>query len=170
MSAIGKARSLSDYRQKGFTLIELLVVMAILVMIALAVPSLYSRTHQAMLLKTTTASLAQSLRALQRQAMTQGRVHQWAIADGANAYRINHQPAIPLDSTALHLRFEPLSAKEMISSRPLCQDSCRMSDEQAVIRFFPDGSATGGRLSVASGQRSRGITIDWLTGRVHVDE
>ena len=38
-----------------------------------------------------------------------------------------------------------------------------------AIRFFPDGTSTGGRITVtASGRQSTYIDVDWLTGRVNV--
>lgn len=36
------------------------------------------------------------------------------------------------------------------------------------IRFHADGSSSGGRVALASGQRTATVTVDWLTGRVHV--
>lgn len=36
------------------------------------------------------------------------------------------------------------------------------------IRFHADGSSSGGRVVLASGRREATITVDWLTGRVHV--
>ncbi len=36
------------------------------------------------------------------------------------------------------------------------------------IRFFPDGTSTGGRVSLAEGERSYHVVVDWLTGRVDV--
>ena len=37
------------------------------------------------------------------------------------------------------------------------------------IRFFPDGSSTGGRITVAGEARSYVVTVDWLTGAVEVE-
>lgn len=34
------------------------------------------------------------------------------------------------------------------------------------IRFFPDGSSTGGRVTLSQGQREQRIDINWLTGNV----
>ena len=36
------------------------------------------------------------------------------------------------------------------------------------IRFNPDGSSTGGRISLIDGQRKVAVGVDWLTGRVSV--
>ena len=36
------------------------------------------------------------------------------------------------------------------------------------IRFNPDGSSTGGRISLADGRQKMAVGVDWLTGRVSV--
>lgn len=38
------------------------------------------------------------------------------------------------------------------------------------IRFFPDGSATGGRVTLASGGHSYVVAVDWLTGAVGMEQ
>ena len=44
------------------------------------------------------------------------------------------------------------------------------SEKIAAIRFYPDGSSTGGRVTVGQGERKFEIDIDWLTGRVHINQ
>ena len=36
------------------------------------------------------------------------------------------------------------------------------------VRFFADGSSTGGRVTLMVGERSYAVDVDWLTGRVRV--
>jgi general secretion pathway protein H len=43
-----------------------------------------------------------------------------------------------------------------------------LNDREGTIRFNPDGSSTGGRISLADGRRRVGVGVDWLTGRVSV--
>ena len=38
------------------------------------------------------------------------------------------------------------------------------------IRFFPDGSATGGRVRLARDNRQYVVVVDWLTGSVSLEE
>jgi general secretion pathway protein H len=38
------------------------------------------------------------------------------------------------------------------------------------IRFFPDGSATGGQVTIGEGETRYNVDVDWLTGRVSVGE
>ncbi len=41
-------------------------------------------------------------------------------------------------------------------------------EHQGSIAFFPDGSSTGGRLTLESGGRSYVVDVRWLTGRVSI--
>jgi general secretion pathway protein H len=38
----------------------------------------------------------------------------------------------------------------------------------AAIRFYPDGSSTGGRVTLAMGERKFHVDVDWLTGQVEI--
>ena len=44
------------------------------------------------------------------------------------------------------------------------------SDRRGAIRFYPDGSSTGGRITVAAGERKYLVDVDWLTGRVSIND
>ncbi|HET19630.1 MAG TPA: type II secretion system protein GspH, partial [Chromatiales bacterium] len=41
---------------------------------------------------------------------------------------------------------------------------------QGGIRFYPDGSSTGGRIGVQGGGHAYRVDVDWLTGKVTVNE
>jgi general secretion pathway protein H len=43
-------------------------------------------------------------------------------------------------------------------------------DTVGGVRFFPDGSSTGGRITVAMGERGYRIDVDWLLGKVTLSE
>ena len=44
------------------------------------------------------------------------------------------------------------------------------SDKKGSIRFYPDGSSTGGRITLAAGERKYLVDVDWLTGRVSIGD
>ena len=44
------------------------------------------------------------------------------------------------------------------------------SEKVAAIRFYPDGSSTGGRVTVGKDDRKFEIDVDWLTGRVRINQ
>lgn len=39
-------------------------------------------------------------------------------------------------------------------------------ESRGAIRFFPDGSATGGGIRLSQGARSYQVSVHWLTGQV----
>ncbi len=45
-----------------------------------------------------------------------------------------------------------------------------VDDKHGAIRFYPDGSSTGGRVTLAAGERKLLVDVDWLTGRVSIKE
>jgi general secretion pathway protein H len=43
-------------------------------------------------------------------------------------------------------------------------------DRVAQIRFYPDGTATGGRVRLSNKNQSSDIIVNWLTGGVEVKD
>jgi general secretion pathway protein H len=58
------------------------------------------------------------------------------------------------------------SLPEGVEIRMVAAETERLSGSRAAIRFFPDGSATGGSVTLVRNGRSREVEVDWLTGRV----
>ena len=44
----------------------------------------------------------------------------------------------------------------------------QIDDSQGRVRFFPDGTSTGGRLTLTQNERKYYVVVDWLTGRVEL--
>jgi general secretion pathway protein H len=44
------------------------------------------------------------------------------------------------------------------------------SEKIAAIRFYPDGSSTGGRVTIGKDAGRFEVDVDWLTGRVHINQ
>ena len=44
----------------------------------------------------------------------------------------------------------------------------RVDESQGRVRFFPDGTSTGGRLTLTQNERTYYVVVDWLTGRVQL--
>jgi general secretion pathway protein H len=62
----------------------------------------------------------------------------------------------------------PLPAKTEIQFLTAAEEISR--EARGAIRFFPDGSATGGGLRLSQGASSYRITVHWLTGQVTLDD
>jgi general secretion pathway protein H len=147
---------LAARRQAGFTLIEILVALAILGF-ALALIAGYKLPWSTTLdLKATAAALAQQLRLARAEAIARDRPIEFALDLAHHRYRIADAPAHSLPA---HLAVQMLT----IAGEQLGPGA-------AAIRFNPDGSSTGGRISLSSGRRSVAVGVDWLTGRVAVAE
>jgi general secretion pathway protein H len=43
-----------------------------------------------------------------------------------------------------------------------------VGERTGAIRFYPDGSSTGGRVTLSRGERVYKVDVDWLTGRVRI--
>ncbi len=49
-------------------------------------------------------------------------------------------------------------------------ESEMLGEDQGGIRFFPDGSSTGGRITLSASDRIQHLDVAWLTGRVTQQE
>jgi len=134
---------------------ELLVVLAILgLTMVLAMPTL-GRLLPGLELRTEARDVASALREAR-----------------ASAIGRNEEVTIVLDRERglLQVAGKPvvqLSPKIGVSALETAHSS-RAGDNE--IRFFPDGTSTGGRLTFALGERQEHVVVDWLTGAVSITE
>jgi general secretion pathway protein H len=141
-------------RLVGFTLIELMVVLAIMGFVMVLFVGYRAPWSSALGLEGTAAELASGLRLARSQ----------AIAD-------NHPVAFALDLADHRYRVgieAPRSLPAKLSIALLTVDGEKRSAAIGDIRFNPDGSSTGGRITLADGSRRVAVGVDWLTGRVTV--
>lgn len=142
---------------RGFTLLELLVVLVIMAMAAtLAIPR-FSQVLPGLELKRTAGDLAASLRGARGEAIR--RNSEMAVVFGADVGerdRENNRLA-PVVPTGIAVTVQSYSEPE--GPRPA-----------GVIRFFPDGSATGGVVTLTQDDRRLSVAVDWLTGAVRVQD
>ncbi len=100
------------------------------------------------------SELAGALRATRAQAIVRAKEQTFDVDTRAVTYRDVKQKDVHLPKG---LRVSMTSAKE---DQP--------NDHTGRIRFFPDGSSTGGRITLQSGQRQWHVNVSWLTGEVRV--
>lgn len=142
--------------QRGFTLVELLVVLAIAVMlVALAAPVI-SRSLPGAELKTAASDVAGGLRRVQSQAIVTNReaVFQIDVA--------SRRAVVGSEARALALPRD-------LRLNVVVGDTEVANSEVGGIRFFPDGSSTGGRITLALAGQAYDVRVDWLTGRVMLE-
>jgi general secretion pathway protein H len=137
----------------GFTLFEMIIVLALAgLMLGLALS--VARRPVSPTTRTVVAAreIAAALRSARLQAITANRPvsvtfdivnHRYQI--GASGWR----PVAPEVDMAL-----------------LTTAGAGASGSSGRVRFAPDGSASGGRVTLSGGGRTLWVGIDWLTGRI----
>jgi general secretion pathway protein H len=138
----------------GFTLIELLVTLAVLAFALVLITGYKAPWSGGVELKGTAAELAAALRLARSQAIADDRPVALDLDLERHRYRIGDGPAHALPG---EMAIELLTIEGQNRGRT-----------QGDIRFNPDGSSTGGRISLAEGHRRVAVGVDWLTGRVTV--
>lgn len=143
--------------QKGFTLIEILVVVAIMGLVMAAVPPLLSRLHGKMELRASVRGVTALLREARNRAIaSNGTAVFYADLRTRNCGVAGGGPSRDLP--------------EGIALRLTTTEEDRVDDQLGGIRFFPDGSSSGGGMRLAGNGVSYEIKVDWLSGRVSVAE
>ncbi|MEO6968816.1 MAG: GspH/FimT family pseudopilin [Rhodanobacteraceae bacterium] len=140
----------------GFTLLEILAVLA-LIGLALAVTafSLDGGLDRAKL-DASAREVTAALRHTRTRAMVEHRAQWFTLDLNQRSYAsAGRDPKTFPAQTALHVT----SAAEDVQHPGI-----------ARIRFFPDGSSTGGNIELRRKQREVRIDVDWLTGAVAMSE
>lgn len=143
-------------RARGFTLLELLVVIAIVGVVLALVPGFLLRDQPVLDLESAARAVAQGLRQTRSQAMLQNREQIFAIDVESGRFRPGAQQSLRQLDRAIAL--------SLLTARSEAQ-----GEGGGSIRFFPDGSSTGGRIRLALEQHQAQVSVDWLTGAVAID-
>jgi general secretion pathway protein H len=139
----------------GFTLLEMLAVLAILgLVVALALPTL-RRPPDNLRLEAATRTLASALRFSRAQAIARNADVVLTIHADRRVFESSTGSAIQLDQEI---------SVEMIFAAPE-----RRGRAVGAIRFFPDGSSSGGDIVLTLDKRQARISVNWLTGAARLD-
>ena len=142
--------------EAGFTLIEMLAVLAILALTTTFIVPLVSGGSE-------------------------GARLQMAASDLASAFRLTRSAAI-MRNTEMSLMIDVDSRtfrSPAVSQRIFARDiDARLTFASAIgsgtsdggFQFFPDGSSTGGDVTLSLRGKQTKLCVDWLTGQVRRDE
>ena len=141
----------------GFTILELLVVLVIGAVAYAVILGVPFRGPSIADLKAASRTLASGLRQAQSTAMATRRDATLTLDLEAREFEVSGTQgarSLPKD-----IELKLFTAQNEVAS-----------ENKGAIRFYPDGSSTGGRITVASGERKFLVDVDWLTGRVSIGD
>jgi general secretion pathway protein H len=142
-------------RDDGFTLLEILIVLAIMGMVLAVVVSHGPIRSQGLDMRAAAGAIAQSFRAARAQAIERSETVSVVIDP--------QQHAFAADRGGIHT----LAADLAVTLLP---GTMAGPNETGIVRFSPDGSASGGGVRLGHGARQVQISVEWLTGRVRVGD
>lgn len=142
---------------KGFTLLELVVALAIAaILFTVVVPiALHRRGHSE--LARSARDLGAALRLTRSRAIAADRPAALVVDVGNALYR-------PAGAA------RPSAFPRGTRVRLLTTEDEELSGTTGAIRFYPDGSSTGGGVMLSLGRDRYDVLVDWLTGGVSLYE
>lgn len=139
----------------GFTLIELLVVMAILVLALAVIPPLLGNTLGSSQVRNAARDIIAGLRYGRSIAITTQQDETLVLDVDKKTFSVagKHKTLNIPDGTELRL---------------VTAESEQLSEQKGAIRFFPDGSSTGGRITLHNDVSEYIVDVNWLTGKISI--
>lgn len=135
---------------RGFSLLEVIVVLAI---VGLMMGVVAANLNEGPILRNAAQELATSLRHARSVAILRQRETVWAMDTSAKLYWLEGHPQ-------KHQLSDGISPKINTATREV------ISTHQANIRFYPDGSSTGGSVELTVKGETYRINVEWISGRV----
>lgn len=153
-------------RASGFTLLELLVVLAIAGALAALVPPVVSAVVPGTKARVAALDLAATLRDARNLAITGSQTIDVEFDLEHSTYMVAGAAVndLPRGMTVAMLNFSGYGIEDRHAARPL------NDVEKYTLRFFPDGSSNGIRARLGSESRGYIVAVDWLLGRVTIEE
>jgi general secretion pathway protein H len=147
----------STKSSRGFTMIELVAVILVIGLVAALAPPMFSSGVTAAEHRAATRQVAQVLRYARTEAVAKRMDVGVEFDLEARTYQLpgaRKKSNIP-DGVELLLTTTVAETKD---------------EKHASVRFYPDGGSTGGRVTLKYKEREFRVDIDWLTGRIAIDD
>ena len=144
-------------KQRGFTLLEIVIVLVIAAMAMGLVLSFSGKGASAADLKASARALAAGLRTAQSTAMTTRRDSLLTVDVDSRLFSFSGED-------------KPHKLPDGVDLKLYTAQAEVETERKGSIRFYPDGSSTGGRITLSAGERKYLVDVDWLTGRVSIED
>jgi len=142
---------------RGFSLLEVMVVLIIIALAYTLLPKIAFSGVTGAELRSNVRAVATGLRLARDTAINKRRESSLKLDLDSREFTIGEESRV-------HKLNEKLDVKLYTSQADL------ISERVGFIRFYPDGSSNGGRVTVGAGGRNFEVDVDWLTGRVTINE
>lgn len=146
----------SSAAQKGFSLIEILVVMVFIAVMAGIVSSSMTKSLKNTKLRAASKNLVSALRYTRGQAVVKHEEKTMTFNVEKKTYKAPRKKMVQIP-------------KEM-EMYVYTADSEVADKITGSIRFFSDGSSTGGWVKLVLGKKIWKVNVNWLTGEISVVE
>lgn len=150
LTGINRARNKSE---AGYTLLEVMVVLAILAVVAGAVPAMIRDASPRLRLEAQAAETLKDLAYLRARTRLEGTPGTLLVAEDGHSYRLGGREIRLADKVSV-----TLGGSEKASA----------ALSRSAITFYPEGGSSGGRVILSSGDVTETITIDWLTSAIRI--
>lgn len=137
----------------GFTLLELTVSLAMIALAVTIVAPRMTTSRASMTLRAAAIDISSSLKSARAQARTSNRDTVFVVDTARRRYTADGAIKPKYVARPIALTFAANATEVSSPSR-------------AGFRFRPDGTASGGAITLSSGRDSATISVDWLTGAV----
>ncbi len=149
-------RSFARQGQGGFSLIEMIAVIILIGIVMTLVSMSFSKSIDGAKIRSASREVLAALRYTRGQAIVKGKQQVLVVDTQNNTYQAPGKDVKELPKK-MRLAIETAAGEQV-------------SDTSGGIRFFPDGSSTGGNIRVYAGEREWRVNVAWLTGDIALEE
>lgn len=146
----------------GFTLVELLVVLTILGLLLVIAPISFANLLPGVALKADVREAAALLKQTRNRALRDN-AEATLLVDTEAKILVAEVVDPKSDALPNRVEFDEDVEMELLTAQSEVIDSFR-----GRIRFFPDGTSTGGGIVFATSGGKYHVLVDWLTGQVEI--
>ena len=143
-------------RRAGFSLVEVIVVMLMLALVASVVAINVTRSLKSTKIRAVSRDLVAAMKYTRGQAIAKGEAQRISFNLQERSYQAPGKKVVKIPAD--------------MELGLYTADSEIVDDDHASIRFFSDGSSTGGRITLRYKGREWRINVNWLTGEIRVHQ